>query len=609
MLRQIQQLFPNPTPKFVEDFLLNLESSNDPETKKQAFGLRKLYLSLAYPDSEAAQIAQIQLPVKKRYKPDVLRPQNVLKIEGEEIKFKTGEVDFLIIGSGPAGCVMAHELSEKKPNAKILLVDSGSFLTPGSIDASLDSDFIESHNRRTTVSGGIVLRNAQAIGGGSTVNIDLAFSPLLPQVKEKLSHWIDQGALPKDFFHEKSEDWSKLKEAYGWVTKKLGTRHVKQEEINQNNQLLLSGTPTAKTYDLNQKPFEKENAFLKNSAVDTLLLPALEKSQGNLALFPEGRALKINFEKNAAGQVATSVLLQIQPAVNKNEVVTRFHGLKVIPGETYKISAKNIILSAGTLGSAAILLNSKIKNDHIGRGIVIHPSQAIVGLFKNEINCHQGLSASVYATSKNSKDGYYFESMGDVPSFLALIHPGSGQEVFHLVKNFKHVGGFGAMLIDSPYPQNRVQLNQETGAVEVAYLLTEQDKKRYRQALIEGVRILFDQGAESVFVPSRELVTKGESAVFYATGRLEEVLGKLEFKESLNFITSAHMQGSNKLASTGEKGVVSPNFKVFDGETDREIPNLYVIDSSVFPTSVGANPMQAIYTLAKLAADRAFETP
>jgi choline dehydrogenase-like flavoprotein len=28
--------------------------------------------------------------------------------------------------------------------------------------------------------------------------------------------------------------------------------------------------------------------------------------------------------------------------------------------------------------------------------------------------------------------------------------------------------------------------------------------------------------------------------------------------------------------------------------------NLYVIDSSVFPTSVGANPMQSIYTMAKV---------
>ncbi len=30
---------------------------------------------------------------------------------------------------------------------------------------------------------------------------------------------------------------------------------------------------------------------------------------------------------------------------------------------------------------------------------------------------------------------------------------------------------------------------------------------------------------------------------------------------------------------------------------------LYVVDGSIFPTSVGANPMQSIYTVAKIFAD------
>ena len=32
--------------------------------------------------------------------------------------------------------------------------------------------------------------------------------------------------------------------------------------------------------------------------------------------------------------------------------------------------------------------------------------------------------------------------------------------------------------------------------------------------------------------------------------------------------------------------------------------SLYVVDVSVFPTSIGANPMQSIYTFAKIFADR-----
>jgi choline dehydrogenase-like flavoprotein len=35
--------------------------------------------------------------------------------------------------------------------------------------------------------------------------------------------------------------------------------------------------------------------------------------------------------------------------------------------------------------------------------------------------------------------------------------------------------------------------------------------------------------------------------------------------------------------------------------------SLYVVDGSVFPTSVGANPMQSIYTSAKIFSDRMTE--
>jgi choline dehydrogenase-like flavoprotein len=64
------------------------------------------------------------------------------------------------------------------------------------------------------------------------------------------------------------------------------------------------------------------------------------------------------------------------------------------------------------------------------------------------------------------------------------------------------------------------------------------------------------------------------------------------------------MQGTNKMGSNPRSSVVSKNFKVWNQATDLEIDNLYVIDSSIFPTSIGANPMQSIYIFAKIFVDR-----
>lgn len=594
--------------KGIEAFFHLMEISNDKGLRKSAFELRKQCLATLYQDTLSASLANITLEEKKQKEGDKsLNGENRLRVEGAHIHHTKGEIDYLIIGSGPAGSVIAHEIIQEKPEANVLIVDGGSFVRPGAMDTSLDPRFIESNNRRTTESGGIILRNGEAIGGGTTVNIDLAFSPLLPRVKERLQSWVDSGRLPEDFFHEQGQDWAKLTKAYAWVVEKLQTREVGEKDINPNNRLLLEGSSTARTYDLNQKPYDSGAHILKNSAVDNLLVPALQKEGGHLAILPNANVHHINFVATSKGKRAKGVEVRVEKPVDHGIVMRDFAGLSLKPGETYKIQAKNIILSAGALGSAGVLLRSALTNDHIGRGIILHPSMGIVGEFDQEINVHKGLSASVYAPSEDPKDAYYFESMGDVPSFIALIHPGTGHEILHTIKRFKNIGGFGAMLVDSVDPENRIIL--ENGTLKVHYRLPEKDKERLRHALARGVEILFAQGARNVFIPSRELALKRGEAMIYSPKGIGDSLEKVSFLDNLNFITSAHMQGSNKLAPTGAQGVVSPNFQVFEGQGDQVIENFYVMDSSVFPTSVGANPMQAIYTMAKLFVDRLIARP
>ena len=71
----------------------------------------------------------------------------------------------------------------------------------------------------------------------------------------------------------------------------------------------------------------------------------------------------------------------------------------------------------------------------------------------------------------------------------------------------------------------------------------------------------------------------------------------LQFIPCRTMITSAHLQASAKMGTCPANSVVSPEFRVL-GTT-----NLYVMDASVFPTSIGANPMQRVYTFSKIFAD------
>ena len=64
---------------------------------------------------------------------------------------------------------------------------------------------------------------------------------------------------------------------------------------------------------------------------------------------------------------------------------------------------------------------------------------------------------------------------------------------------------------------------------------------------------------------------------------------------SLNF---AHPQGGNAISVNADRGVVDPSFRVHG------IPNLYVCDASVFPSSITVNPQFTVMALAHYAATK-----
>ena len=60
----------------------------------------------------------------------------------------------------------------------------------------------------------------------------------------------------------------------------------------------------------------------------------------------------------------------------------------------------------------------------------------------------------------------------------------------------------------------------------------------------------------------------------------------------------SHLFGTTRMSPRPDAGVVGPDFRVHGTE------NLYVVDSSVFPTNLGVNPQLAIMALARIAAGR-----
>jgi len=73
----------------------------------------------------------------------------------KEVEEKDGHpIDVLIVGSGPAGSVLAHEL--RQGGKRVLLLERGSFVIPGSMETRLIDELIDT---RTSMDGNIRIRN------------------------------------------------------------------------------------------------------------------------------------------------------------------------------------------------------------------------------------------------------------------------------------------------------------------------------------------------------------------------------------------------------------------------------------------------------------------
>jgi choline dehydrogenase-like flavoprotein len=586
-------------------FLLATCDENEP--RRLAMSVRGFYLSKAY-DALQESFSGVHLNLIaphgwiEEHRPQL--PPTRLRFDhaGHQIVSTDLPIDYLIVGSGPAGSVLAHEL--RRGGKHVLLIERGSFIVPGSMQTRLIDSLLDS---RTSDEGAIYIHNGMAVGGGSQVNVDLCFAPTLPAIQAKIESWRQDGRIGrKDFTNEQ------LAAAYSWVKSAIGTRTLSESEINANNHVLWDGAQRAglhpRLYDLNtyppgQSPYPVTD---KRSSESQLLMDGLEDAQNPLSMIPDAEVERVLFEKHNGEHNAVGVEFRTRAPISEDGVIVDPNEFGLTAGESVIVHARTVILAAGALGSPAILLRSGVANDQIGRGVILHPSMPVIARFDHTIDALEGTQASVYADDHLIDRGYAFESMSASPAYAALMSPGPAMHSFDIVRSYRNMAGFGVMLIDTASPTNRLVVDKN-GEPQIHYELSDADKKRFREGVADAVRMMFLAGAKEVYLPTTEDIlgngqrSELEPVVLTSIRQADQVEANLQFIPNRSIVTSAHMQATDKIGASPLNSVVGRDFHVW-GTT-----GLYVVDGSVFPTSVGANPMQTIYTFAKIFADRIAE--
>jgi hypothetical protein len=599
-------------------FSFLFEGSAGPLSTQMAAVLREAYLSSIWDLPIAEPLAEFLAPPVFVNRPDVYARVNAPSIAPSQlvydaaqktIRHQAGPIDYLVVGSGPGGATVASQL--QAAGKRVVLIEKGPFVVWGSMTTRSYPRLMYKGDLAATTDNGIIIRSGETLGGGSTVNIDLAFSPLESTVQARINAWIEEGLMDSSYSTEP------LASAYEWVRKTIGTRTLSETELNNDNRALWDGASAygvdPSLYHLNRFPVGDSPSPVddKLDAARQLIYPAIADSQNPLGLIPDAIVDEIIFDDS--GMRATGVRLHMTaPWTEYSNTIVDPSKLGIDPDVSVTIEANEIVLSAGTIGTTRILLNTAktnpaVANPLIGRGLILHPSFPLIGRFDQTINLLDGLDSATFCSSFGVTPGFIYETMGGLPAYGAVLIPGSGKQIYDQLVHFNDSVGFGCMLVDTPSEDNRVMLD-DSGDTVLQYALSDADKDRFRVGVAIGIRMMFLAGAKTVIIPTNENVLglpdfdPMVGAYLTDITQADTVQQNIEFVPNRTILTSAHLQASNKMGPK-DKGVVSLNHRLWAANGE-EVPNVYVMDSSIFPTSVGANPMQSLYSIGKIFSER-----
>jgi choline dehydrogenase-like flavoprotein len=157
-----------------------------------------------------------------------------------------------------------------------------------------------------------------------------------------------------------------------------------------------------------------------------------------------------------------------------------------------------------------------------------------------------------------------------------------------LLEKLSHISAIGVLLRDRD--GGRVTIDREGHPV-THYALSSFDRAHLRNGFIGAARILEAAGARQIFSPhakwcsyepgrggSLDTFTKAMDSAGWDSGRLA--------------LFSFHIQGTARLGGSPRTSAANPEGQVWEGR------NLYVMDSSSFPSASGVNPMISIEAIA-----------
>jgi len=261
-------------------------------------------------------------------------------------------------------------------------------------------------------------------------------------------------------------------------------------------------------------------------------------------------------------------------------------------GHRVNVRCKTVVVACGAIHTAALLLRSGLRNEHIGKHLHLHPVSNVCGVFDEEIRPWEGTMQAIYSDEHRRMTGNFgvkYETTALQPVIAAAVLPWREPRQYRaLLEKLSHTSGIGVLLRDRD--GGRVTVDR-SGAPVSHYALSKFDAGHLREGFIGAARILEAAGARLIYSPHAKFCSY-QPGIHGSLDSFTREMDAAGWGSSQVALFSFHIMGTARLGGSPAISATNP-----DGEC-WETHNLYVMDGASFPSASGVNPMISIEAIA-----------
>jgi choline dehydrogenase-like flavoprotein len=481
------------------------------------------------------------------------------------------DADVVVVGSGAGGAVAADTLA--RAGLTVVVLEEGPPIHGGDIVGHRPVErlfeFYRDGGLTFTLGNPVIsLPMGRAVGGTTVVNSGTCFRT--PDAV--LASWVATGI---ELSPEAMAPW------FDAVEDVLGVQPVPEEVLGANGEVMRRG---AERLGLSGGPIRRNIRGCHGHGVCAFGCPVDAKQAMHLSYLPRAtsagatvfsgaRVRKIRLEAGRAAGVVADVL---DPQTGRRR-------------GTLHVDARATVLAAGAIFTPVLLARQHLarSSGQLGRNLVIHPGAGTTARFDEPLRAWRGTMQSYYVDEKLS-DGVLLEATFPPPGlgYSAGSLPGWGRDK-SLFALYPHMASCGSIIGDAGV--GRVGPLGRNG-VSIRYNLTREDAAKVLEGIAMAAEIFFAAGAAEVYpmLPGLGSIRSAAEVRYVREGR---------WRPSDLHLSAYHPMGSARMGAAPSSSVVDPFGHVW------EVPDLFVFDASVLPSSCHVNPQITIMALvARMAA-------